>query len=270
MDNPSSGTESSEIGKKSSEKASLDGVTKKLDDLSSSEFPSEPNSESHGSLNVPPNDENFKGARNVPETEPKPSNVTDIDPCYDNHIPSLPTSSGLSERRMSCSPSHFIPTSPETISCQFSPEVQSGKQTSEGTSGKNKLDSSDLQHNRFSFDICEERSSSGVKLKTSLHIKNKAIRNEKLRAEGDNIKIIRPGMILLKAHMSLNDQVTCHVYVKFLLVHEMKVALFLLSAADWINLSCNFGGYSISLILCYAFRLFSKKYMLDVLKNSMM
>ncbi|XP_047963606.1 uncharacterized protein LOC125208092 [Salvia hispanica] len=211
-DDASSGSGSSEIVRRNTESASVDDVRKKFGDvLLSSECPSEPSSESRGSPNVPPKDVNFKEVQSVPKTEP-------IVPCYNNNFPSLPTDSKLSESGMgvkswdrnlkNCSPSHYISTFPQTVGCQFSPEVQSGKKaTSEGASGETKFGSSVSQHDGFSFDICEERRSSGVKLKTPLHKINKAKRKEELRMQGDNIKVFRPGMILLKGYLSLDDQV---------------------------------------------------------------
>lgn len=205
LDDASSGSGSSEIVRRNTEKASIDDV-------------SEPSSESHGSLNVPLKDGNLKGVQSVPKTEP-------IVPCYNNNFPSLPTDSKLSESSMSikswdrntknCSPSHYISMSPQKVGCQFSLEVQSGKKTtSEGASGETKFGSTSSvsQHDGFSFDICEERRSSGVKLKTPLHKINKAKRKEELRMQGDNIKVFRPGMILLKGYLSLDDQVTYYVY----------------------------------------------------------
>ncbi|KAL1538074.1 hypothetical protein AAHA92_26857 [Salvia divinorum] len=321
LDDASSGSGSSEIVRRNSETASVDDVTKKFDDaLLSSEYPSEHSSESHGSLNVPPKDGNFKGeeyqyysnkqkttsegtsgetkfgnfkgVQTTPKTEPvgpcynnysnklsersistnsrdrnlkncSPSHFIPTSPhtvgcqsspevqsgkkttsegtsgetkfgnfkgvqnlpktepvgtCHGNYFPSLPTNSELSEGSMSIkpgdqnlkisSPSHFIPASPQTVGCQSSPGVQSGmKTTSGGNSGVTKFDSSCSQHDGFSFDICEERRSSGVKLKTPLHKINKAKRKEELRMQGDNIKVFRPGMILLKGYISLEDQV---------------------------------------------------------------
>ncbi|XP_057770799.1 uncharacterized protein LOC130990591 isoform X2 [Salvia miltiorrhiza] len=233
LDDASSGSGSSEIGRRNSETASVDSVTRKFDAMSSSEYPSELNPESHGSLNEPPNDGNLKGVQNVPETEPTLLNVTPIGPCDDNYFPSLPTNPELNESSTSiksrdqnlenCSPSRFIPTSPETVGCQLSPEVQSGKTTSpEGTSGETKHDSPDSKHDKFSFDICEERSSNLVKLKTPLLLKNRAKRIEERRMQEDNIKDYRPGMILLKGYLSLEEQVTYYAYRIFELVKLVK------------------------------------------------
>ncbi|KAI3512215.1 hypothetical protein L1887_19503 [Cichorium endivia] len=59
------------------------------------------------------------------------------------------------------------------------------------------------------FDICPKKvNTGGVKLKTSLLVKNGEKRNQmKYAAEGPNINILRPGMVLMKGYMSLDDQV---------------------------------------------------------------
>ncbi|XP_020550347.1 uncharacterized protein LOC105164002 isoform X2 [Sesamum indicum] len=99
-------------------------------------------------------------------------------------------------------------TGPDAQVGRFSQEVQRGKSTTEGIIEKGEYENSDFQHKGFSFDICEERSRSVVKLKSPLHVKNRAMRNERKRhMVGDNIKIFRPGMILIKGYLSLMDQV---------------------------------------------------------------
>ncbi|CAI9114468.1 OLC1v1015197C1 [Oldenlandia corymbosa var. corymbosa] len=59
----------------------------------------------------------------------------------------------------------------------------------------------------FCYDICPFRNRSSVKLNLPLHLKNREIRNEKNRADGLCIQVLRPGMLLLKHFISLNDQV---------------------------------------------------------------
>ncbi|KAH6831730.1 hypothetical protein C2S53_008473 [Perilla frutescens var. hirtella] len=219
LDDASSGSGSSEVGSRNPETASVGGVTKKFDMLLS-DNPNGPNSDSHDSCNVSPSDGNLKVVQNVPGTEPKPSNVPSTGPCYDNDFPSLsPYSESEPNVRINMinhsrdqgienqSPSCIISTPPQTVGCQFSQEVRSGKTASEETSGKNKLNSPDSQHDGDSFDICKDRVGSVVALKTPLHLKNKALRNEKRLMQGDNIQIFGPGMILLKGYLSLKDQV---------------------------------------------------------------
>ncbi|KAG8380193.1 hypothetical protein BUALT_Bualt07G0168000 [Buddleja alternifolia] len=81
-------------------------------------------------------------------------------------------------------------------------EIQSGKSASEKTSGNMEFENSE------SFDICEERNRNVVKLKAPLLATNRAKRHEAKRLrKRDNIKILRPGMILLKGYLPLIDQV---------------------------------------------------------------
>lgn len=228
-DEASSGSGSSEVESRSSEAASVDGVTKKFDTLTS-ENPSGHSSESLDSLSVSPNDGNLKVVvQNVPGTEPKSLNAPSTGPCYGTPFPSLSTNSELDVVRTGmCSqsrdqgvenrcPADIISTPLQTVGGQISQEAQSGKISSEGTSGKTKLDKADSQDNGASFDICNERDGKVPILKKPLHITNKALRNEKRRMERDNIQTLRPGMILLKGYLSLTDQVTYHVYLIYVL-----------------------------------------------------
>ncbi|KAM7253456.1 hypothetical protein ACFE04_021610 [Oxalis oulophora] len=58
------------------------------------------------------------------------------------------------------------------------------------------------------FDICLPKRATVVSLKPSLLDMNREKRNQKLAImEGENRKILRPGMILLKNFLSINDQV---------------------------------------------------------------
>ncbi|XP_051147748.1 uncharacterized protein LOC127262921 [Andrographis paniculata] len=89
---------------------------------------------------------------------------------------------------------------------QLSEEVQS--RNSEETRSKVEYENTPLQSKGLSFDICEVRDKIGVTLKPSMLVKNKAMRNEtKRRMQGENIKVFRPGMILLKGFLALKDQV---------------------------------------------------------------
>ncbi|KAL4560355.1 hypothetical protein LXL04_032505 [Taraxacum kok-saghyz] len=68
----------------------------------------------------------------------------------------------------------------------------------------------DGDHSSMSrFDICPKKANTGgVKLKPSLHAKNKEKRNQKkLAAEGPIIDILRPGMVIIKGYISSDDQV---------------------------------------------------------------
>ncbi|KAI3738085.1 hypothetical protein L2E82_28103 [Cichorium intybus] len=59
------------------------------------------------------------------------------------------------------------------------------------------------------FDICPKKvNTGGIKLKTSLLVTNREKRNQMKRAaEGPNIDILGPGMVLMKGYISLDDQV---------------------------------------------------------------
>ncbi|KAL7140426.1 hypothetical protein ABFS83_09G120300 [Erythranthe nasuta] len=170
---PGSGSGSSRSGTRNSEVAAVDNVTKKFNDMSSSDYQQGSNSEPRGVKTASPNDGNGRRVQNAA-------------PGFDNDFPSLSTEST------------------QTIDCSFMngklpKEVESGKSSSDGTSGKSGC----------SFDICEQRDGKVRKLKPSLLEKNKAARNEmKRRTEGvNNIQILRPGMILLKYYLSVTDQV---------------------------------------------------------------
>ncbi|CAI0418973.1 unnamed protein product [Linum tenue] len=61
--------------------------------------------------------------------------------------------------------------------------------------------------NRTSFDICPLKTGGPVRLKPSLSEVNKLKRNMQRNMEGNNGRVLRPGMVLLKHHLSLDDQV---------------------------------------------------------------
>ncbi|KAI7733728.1 hypothetical protein M8C21_002948 [Ambrosia artemisiifolia] len=60
------------------------------------------------------------------------------------------------------------------------------------------------------FDICRPKSSSSVpKLKPPLHVMNREKRNQsKQSMKGENIKILGPGMVLMKGYISTDDQIS--------------------------------------------------------------
>ncbi|KAK2970031.1 hypothetical protein RJ640_008371 [Escallonia rubra] len=69
-------------------------------------------------------------------------------------------------------------------------------------------ENSDCQPVGAPFDICRERNDTHVRLKPSLHVKNREKRNEIKRAmEEQSPSVLRSGMILLKSHISFQDQV---------------------------------------------------------------
>lgn len=58
-----------------------------------------------------------------------------------------------------------------------------------------------------SYDICPPKAGS-VKLKPSLHAKNRERRNEtKCVIDGENISVLRSGMVILKSFISMSEQV---------------------------------------------------------------
>lgn len=173
-----------------------------------SDFPNGPNSEP-------------RLVQSATEAEPTtPLNVTSVGPCYENDCPLSSTHSEQNAGSPKIIESYFSSTPhvnathkkmepSQSFGGQFHKEVQSEKTGSEGTSARNELENSDSRNKEFSFDICEERNKSVPKLKPPLLVKNKAKRDEKKRQnQGDNIKVYRPGMILLKGYISLMDQVT--------------------------------------------------------------
>ncbi|GFZ08149.1 2-oxoglutarate-dependent dioxygenase family protein [Actinidia rufa] len=61
---------------------------------------------------------------------------------------------------------------------------------------------------RVSFDICPVKTGKVVMLKAPLLVQNRMKRNEaKRQIEGQNIKVLRSGMLLLKSYISLPDQI---------------------------------------------------------------
>ncbi|KAL2539052.1 putative 2-oxoglutarate-dependent dioxygenase family protein [Abeliophyllum distichum] len=107
----------------------------------------------------------------------------------------------------------FIGTSPADASCTKKGPSQSGVFQSrtgatENTVGDGRSNDSDSLQKGFSFDICVEKIGSVVRLKPPLLLKNREKRNEMKRlTEGENIKVLRPGMVLLKGYLPLTDQV---------------------------------------------------------------
>ncbi|KAJ9559180.1 hypothetical protein OSB04_013794 [Centaurea solstitialis] len=80
---------------------------------------------------------------------------------------------------------------------------ESGEQIVEADSSERPEDS----HPIMRFDICPKRC--GFKLNTSLFAKNKERRNQLKRTmEGQNIKILRPGMVLMKGYISCDEQIS--------------------------------------------------------------
>ncbi|KAG8380196.1 hypothetical protein BUALT_Bualt07G0168300 [Buddleja alternifolia] len=259
---PAHERESSTVGRRNSEIASVEGVARKFSGMSTSDHGHGPRSTTrevgdisdhgHGSRfstsevgdiadhghgpgsathevgDISPNFGSSKSAQNDHISEyrtPKPYLPSVRDQGYATAFPSLSSHSGSSATSIEIvqsgdakeenrTPSHFSCTPPvdatrkenkafQTLgSASQEREIQSGKSASEKTSGNMEFENSE------SFDICEERNRNVVKLKAPLLATNRAKRNEAKRLmERDNIKILRPGMILLKGYLPLVDQV---------------------------------------------------------------
>ncbi|CAA2985867.1 uncharacterized protein LOC111404405 [Olea europaea var. sylvestris] len=90
----------------------------------------------------------------------------------------------------------------------FGQETQSRTSATENTVGDGRPNDSDSLQKGYSFDICVEKIGSFVKLQPPLLVKNREKKNEmKRRTEGENIKVLRPGVVLLKCYLPLMDQV---------------------------------------------------------------
>ncbi|KAK9058860.1 hypothetical protein SSX86_023704 [Deinandra increscens subsp. villosa] len=74
---------------------------------------------------------------------------------------------------------------------------------------KSQKDNDNERISHHVFDICPKKVCSAIKLKTPLHVKNKERRNQMKQAtSGDNMKILRSGMVLMKGYISSNDQIS--------------------------------------------------------------
>ncbi|KAL2462480.1 uncharacterized protein Fot_53717 [Forsythia ovata] len=178
--------------------------------------------------NITSSAENLKLVHNTTKVEdfcPKhQESASAISSRSDMDIPSLSTPPNLNEKRThqeqlwdagkeSCISQHLIGTSPADASCtkkgpSQSVVFQSRTSATENTVGDGRSNDSDSLQKGFSFDICVEKIGSVVKLKPPLLLKNREKRNEmKRRTEGENIKVLRSGMVLLKGYLPLMDQV---------------------------------------------------------------
>ncbi|KAL3839218.1 hypothetical protein ACJIZ3_023809 [Penstemon smallii] len=195
-----------------------------------------PKSASPGVGNISPNVGNSRLVQNVPKAEDQTPKQVDLHsvmvPDLGDDFPSLSTcskSSAKSIRSIQSTCGDEENSSSSTISCRvlddvtpikkepsligssgfqdgrFSQEVDIG---SEGSRGNGEFDKSDGQQKEHSYDICLKRTANVVKLKSPLFAMNREKRNEMKRlTEGENIKILRPGMVLLKGYLPLTDQV---------------------------------------------------------------
>ncbi|KAL6560014.1 hypothetical protein OROGR_005131 [Orobanche gracilis] len=228
LDDASPGTGSSGIGRRNSEISPVDGVTRKFTGMLSPDHSYGPSLVTHGDGSMSHNNENSESISNVSEAEiqtPEPFVPSGVGLGYGHDFRSLPTHyrsyartghmyqlRDQDEENESVTPLVDATNKKENSrtpdSGQTPQGFQGGNSSSEGTSGKVEFENSDFQENGFLFDICLNRNRSIPKLKSSLLQQNRASRSElKRRAEGENIKILRPGMILLKGYISLKDQI---------------------------------------------------------------
>ncbi|KAI3738078.1 hypothetical protein L2E82_28096 [Cichorium intybus] len=136
--------------------------------------------------NVASGTENFKPMPNNDSKQPKSVSTFDYNSKNSNHLHPIPTKS------------------------QQGPKLQDGI----AENGKQIMDISKPEDTNHSysitrFDICPKKVNTGViMLKASLLVKNREKRNQITRiVQGPSIYILRPGMVLLKRYMSLDDQV---------------------------------------------------------------
>lgn len=196
--------------------APIGGITQKFSELLTSDNPPGPNSETIGFRNLSPNAQNSEQGQNVHvSVQPSKPSVsrTRTGPGYYSNLPSVSYHSALGSRTPPMVQSYdkkeekLSRTMISNIQhVRSSEEFHSGN--NEGSSTKVECEISDSPNKGLSFDICEDRKKEPMRLKPSLFATNKAARNEKKRhMEGEDIKVFRPGMILLKGHLSLKDQV---------------------------------------------------------------
>ena len=77
----------------------------------------------------------------------------------------------------------------------------------DSTSKKLKNISQESQENKR-YDICHKSVSKAVKLKPPMAVINREKRNQLNRSkQGQNIIMLRPGMVLMKGYIPFNDQV---------------------------------------------------------------
>ncbi|KAI3738090.1 hypothetical protein L2E82_28108 [Cichorium intybus] len=86
---------------------------------------------------------------------------------------------------------------------------QQGTKLQDGIAENRKPPEDTIYSSITRFNICSKNvNTGGLKRKTSLLVRNREKRNQMKRAaEGPNINILRPGMVLMKGYMSLDDQV---------------------------------------------------------------
>ncbi|KAL6585223.1 hypothetical protein OROMI_004512 [Orobanche minor] len=228
LDDASPGTGSSGTGRRNSEISSVDSVTRKFTGMLSPDPSYGPSPGMHGDGSMSRDNESSKSIGNISESEiqtPEPFVPSGVGLGYGHNFPSSPTHYGSyartvhmyqlrdqDEENQSVTPlvdaTNKKENSQTPDSGQTPQGFQGGNSTSEGTSGKVEFENSDSRESGFSFDICVKRNRSIPKLKSSLLHQNRATRSElKRHAEGENIKILRPGMILLKGYISFKDQI---------------------------------------------------------------
>ncbi|XP_076908538.1 DNA N(6)-methyladenine demethylase ALKBH1C-like [Bidens hawaiensis] len=71
---------------------------------------------------------------------------------------------------------------------------------------KSQNDDDDERLNHSGFDICPKKDSSVIKLKAPLHVMNRERRKQSMK--GQNITVLRSGMVLMKGYISSADQIS--------------------------------------------------------------
>ncbi|KAI3696677.1 hypothetical protein L6452_29142 [Arctium lappa] len=111
------------------------------------------------------------------------------------------------------SETYATPIKPSSVICFPMEDGIPEKEKQIGDKSEDKMDSSrrpedgDRASPITRFDICPK--SSVGKLKTPLHVINREKRNQLKRSEeGQNIKVLRPGMVLMKGYISCDEQIS--------------------------------------------------------------
>lgn len=118
-------------------------------------------------------------------------------------------SKGPTER---ASEMYDTPIKPSSVVCLMEDRIpEKGKQTvdifQENADNSGRPEDTDGASAIKRFDICPK--SCAVKIKPSLHVINKEKRNQlKRAAEGRNIVILRPGMVLMKGYITCDEQIS--------------------------------------------------------------
>ncbi|GER28364.1 2-oxoglutarate-dependent dioxygenase family protein [Striga asiatica] len=207
QDHASQENGSSETERKNSHTSPVDDVTNKLSGFSTNGQPYGPNPVTSRVGSMPPTNRSPNESLAEIKT-PEPLVPFTVDPISLPTLTEFNARTGEEQRESSCLSPNLLGGVTDSKMGPSS-AVNSGFQDIHmETSGKVEFEKSDSQENGFPFDICLERDMTIPKLKCSLFDKNRITRSElKRREQGDYVKILRPGMIILKGYILLEDQV---------------------------------------------------------------